>query len=433
MTPARRSRLLARAAAAAEVPVFLVRGHGAGDADARLRASRRLDLLDSPRAATVLVVAGRVAADFEEALARVHDQMAHPRATVWWTGEPAERVAEAWSHATVVGPDGDIEEAVVDAHRDLLAGRRISDPPLLPDVDPVPWRGIGPFGHGGTGMTGGVPFGRPMAGRADDRRDGLALDVVPVRLGPFLPLLPAGMVLAVTFAGDVVHDVTVTIATDLDGGQGAALPDGILAPFLAARSRPVAIADLELARARSHLRWLARFVHLHGLDGLARRVARTSLAGRLEAAELVGLGRRLDRPWVLGRTTRGVGALTGDEAAAWRGPVARASGLHADARSEAPSYVALEFEPVVHHGGDIRDRWRQRLAEAVQAVHLATRAGAATVEPGEPLELPVPPPPEDAAQRLAGMLVGAEWGDALAILASIDPDLTAAGTTAASR
>lgn len=432
MTPARRSRLLARAAAAAEVPVFLARGRGAGDADARLRASSRLTVLDSPRAATVLVVAGRVAADFTEALARVHDQMAHPRATVWWTGEHARGVTGAWSQATVVGPGGDIEGAIVDAHRDLLAGRRASEPALLPDVDPAPWRGVGPYGHGGTGMTGGVPFGRPMAGRADDRRDGLSLDVVPVRLGPFLPLLPAGMVLAVTFAGDVVHDVTISIATDLDSGLGAALPDGVLAPFLAARSRPVAIADLELARARWHLRWLARFVHLHGLGGLARRLARTSLADPPEAAELAGLARRLDRPWALGRTTRGVGVLTAGEAAVWGGPVARAAGLDADARSQAPSYVALRFAPVVHHAGDTRDRWRQRLAEAAQAVELAARAGVATVEPGEPLEVPAPPPPDDAAQRLAGMLVGAEWGDALAIVASIDPDLTAAGTAAAS-
>lgn len=431
MTSGRSPRLLVRAAARAEVPVFVARGLGAADVDARLRAAPRLTVLDSPRAATVLVVAGHVPSELAEAVARVHDQMAHPRATVWWTGDPGAGAPPGWPQATVIGPDGDIEAAVVAAHRHLLTGGRSSEPPLLPDVDPAPWRGVGPYGHGGTGMTGGVPFGRPMAGRGDDRRDGLTLDVVPVRIGPFFPPLPAGLVLEVTFAGDVVHDVTVsTPAGSGGGGSGAALPDHAAAPFLAAVARPVAIAEIELARARRHLRWLAWFLHLHGLDALTRRVAKASLACPQDPAELTRLARRLDRPWALGRTTRGVGAVTGEDAAAWGGPVARAAGLDADARSHAPSYAALGFEPVVHHAGDNRDRWRQRLAEAVQAVELAERAGIAMVEPGETLEPPAPPPPVDYRERLAGLLLGAEWGDALGIVASIDPDLAAAGTTA---
>lgn len=423
---------MARAAAAASVPVFVARGVGAADVDARLRASARVTVLDSPRAATVLVVSGHVPTDLAEPLARVHDQMAHPRVTLWWTGEPSSSPA-GWPHATVVGPDGDIEAAVVAAHRDLMSGVRGSEPAMLADVDPAPWRGVGPYGHGGTGMTGGVPFGRPMAGRDDDRRDGLTLDVVPLRIGPFLPLLPAGLTLQVTFAGDVVHNATLALPGGFDvGGSGAALPDDAAAPFLAAPTRPVAVAEIELARARQHLRWLARVVHLHGLDALARRVARASLAPP-DPTELSGLARRLDRPWALGRTTRGVGVLTGAEAAAWGGPVARAGGVAVDARSDSPSYAALGFEPIVHHSGDNRDRWRQRLAEAAQAAELAARAGAAMVEPGEPVEPPAPPPPEDVAGRLAGLLVGAEWGDALSILVSVDPDGAAARTTVASQ
>jgi len=406
------------------VPVFLARGLGAADVDARLRASTALTVVDSPRSATVMVVAGHIPAGLTEALARVHDQMAHPRATVWWTGDPAGGAPEGWARARVVGPNDDIEAAVVDAHRDLLPGGRASEPPLLPDVDPAPWRGVGPYGHGGSGMTGGVPYGRPMAGRGDDR-DGLSLDVVPLPVGPFLPALPACLVLEVTFAGDVVRDVTVPAAAD-GTGWGAALPDEAAAPFVAAIDRPVAIVDIERARARQHLRWLAWFLHLQGLDSLARWVARASRGELEESGELAALARWLDRPWVLGRTTRGVGAIAGAEAEAWGGPVARAAGVEADARARTASYVRLGFEPIVHHGGDVRDRWRQRAAEAVQAVAIAQRAGAATLAPGEALEPPVPPPPIDFRERLAGLLAGAEWGDAVSIVASLDPDLSAA-------
>ena len=76
--------------------------------------------------------------------------------------------------------------------RDDSGRRRLaSSPDALPDLDPAPWRGVGPFGQGGTGMTGGVPYGRPLAGRADDR-DGLKLDQLLVRVGPFLPPFPPG-------------------------------------------------------------------------------------------------------------------------------------------------------------------------------------------------------------------------------------------------
>lgn len=418
------SRWLRSAAARAQVPFFLARGLGAAGADARLRASTRLTILDSPRAATVLVVAGHVPTGLAEPLARVHDQMAHPRATVWWTGDATTGAPAGWTQAAMVGPEGDIEEAVVDAHRALLTGARPSDTPLLADVDPAPWRGVGPYGHGGKGMTGGLPYGRPMAGRGDDRRDGLSLDVVKVPVGPFLPHLPAGLTLEVTFAGDVVHDITMVAPPGPGGGGlGVPLPDNSARPFLVAADRAVPIAELELARARHHLRWLARLLHLHGLNAMARRIASTAVVVPDDPSELLALARRLERPWVLGRVTAGIGVIAGSDAAAWGGPIARAAGVAADARSRSTSYGALGFAPVVHAAGDNRDRWRQRLAEAVQAVELAGRAGTAVVEPGEPIEPPAAPPPADASERLAAVLLGVEWGDAVAIIASVDPDM----------
>ena len=430
MTAGSRPGVLARAAIRAEVPVFLARGLGAADAEARLRGSSRLVVLDSPRAATVLVVAGYIPTALAEPLARVHDQMANPRATVWWTGGPTGDAPAGWPQATMVGPGGDIEAAVVAAHRDVLSGARPSEAPLLVDVDPAPWRGLGPYGHGGTGMTGGVPYGRPMAGRGDDLRDGLTLDVVPLRIGPFFPHLPAGIVIEVTFAGDVVHHVTYVAPPGSDGGGlGAARADDAAAPFLAAAERPVPVAEIERARARNHLRWLARLLHLYGLDALARRVAKAASSVPRDPGDLVALARRLERPWVLGRATRGIGVITADDAAVWGGPVARAAGLPADARTGAPAYAALDFEPIVHADGDNRDRWRQRLAETVQAIELASRAGTAVLAPGEPVEPPASPGPADVGERLAALLVGAEWGDALATVASLDLDGRSAVTT----
>ena len=420
------ARFLGRVAAGAEVPVFLARGLGAADADARLRASPLVTLLDSPRAATVLVVAGFVPTELVEALGRVHDQMARPRATVWWTGDAAATTPSGWPEATIVGPYGDIEAVICAVHRELLIAQRASEAPVLPDTDPAPWRGVGPYGHGGTGMTVGVPFGRPMAGRADDRRDGLTLDVVRIAVGPFFPMLPAGLVLDVTFAGDVVHDVTVLAPPAMSaGGSGAVLPDDATAPFGEPLGRPVGIAEIVLTRARQHLRWLARFLHLYGLDSVACRVAKIAIAPAVNHDDLAALGRGLDRPWALGRSTRGVGVVAGEDAAAWGGAVARAAGVGRDARSEAPSYAKLGFEPIMHRAGDNRDRWRQRLAETEQAIVLAGRAGTAKAQPGETVEPPEPPAPADAAARLRTLLIGAEWGDAVATVASLDPRMEA--------
>lgn len=419
------SKTLARAAAAADVPVFVARGHGTGAADAVLRAALRLRVVDSPRHATVLLVAGHVPSALAEPLARVHDQLARPRATVWWTGGPPGEVLASWPAATTVGAGGDVVAAVVDAHRDLLGGTRSSDPPQLADVEPAEWRGVGPYGQGGSAMTGGVPYGRPMAGRADDR-DGLSLDVVPVTVGPFFPAFPPGLALKVAFAGDVVHDAEVTSWRRTGGaGTGAPLPDDALDPFLAAATgRRVAVAELELARARHHLRWLARLLHLYGLDAFARRAL--ALADRVApgaAGEVVALARRVERPWVLGRVTAGVGAITGDDAAAWGGPVARAAGMPHDVRTSSPAYAGLGFDPVRFAAGDARDRLRQRLAEAAQALDLAARAAGRVVEAGEPLEWPAPAVGDDLATALATVLAGLEWGDAVAAVASLDLDL----------
>lgn len=160
-------------------------------------------------------------------------------------------------------------------------------------------------------------------------------------------------------------------------------------------------------------------------------MARASLGALPDAGQLTALGRRLDRPWALGRVTRGFGVVAGADAAAWGGPTARAAGFDVDARAHSPAYAGLGFEPVLHGAGDIRDRWRQRLAETAQAVELAARGASTALEPGEPLEPPAPPAPADAESRLAALIVGAEWGDAVVTISSVVADPFGVETPAA--
>lgn len=422
-----RSALL-RLAVDAPVLVFAVAGVGAREAVQRLRLSEELRLVDTPRAASVLLVAGGVPDALAEPLARVHDALPHPRCTVWWgLGARPDGVVARFPNPVLVADDA--VAAIVGAQRDLLVGRRRSDPPILPDLDPTPWRGVGPYGQGGSGMTGGTPYGRPMAELGADR-DGLRLDVVPGTVGPFFPRFPPGLVLDVTLAGDVVVDAAVGPNPFSGAGAAGLMPRPGLRPFPRALSEPVSVAELEVARAREHLRWLADALIAHGLPALGTRAVR--LAARVgpgDGASVRALARALSWTQVLRWSTAGVGRIAGEDAASIGGPVARAAGVVEDARTEDPAYRALGFEPVVHRDGDVAARWRQRLAEAAQALDLAARAGDRRTEPTGRVESPrgVLAPGSAPTARLLPLLPrlvrGLEWGDAVATVVSLDLDL----------
>ena len=425
-------RWLVRLASSAPVRLFAIEASDPPVSVDDLRAHGDLRLLQSPRSANVLLVAGRLPAALHDSFRRVHDMMSHPRATVW--ARPivtAETAFPPLPLATVIEPGEDIVSTVRRVQRDLLTGERLSEPALLPDEEPAPWRGVGPYGQGGTGMTGGAPYGRPMTGRAADR-DGLELDQLSVRVGPFFAPFPSGLTLDVRLQGDVIQEVTIApnpfmAPADVTSADGRGVAQD---PF-----RRVLIAEIEVGRARHHLRWLAHALGVHGLEMLARRVlGLLSTVGPSTRVEVVALRRQLEATRTLMWATAAVGVLPPPllDGPAARGPVARASGLRHDARLTDANYASFGYEPVTHADGDVRARWRQRLAEIVQSLDLAQQAGNRHVDRVEGVEAPRGPVLEEAAavdaqlKLLPRILPGMEWGDAVATVVSLDLDLRVA-------
>lgn len=417
---------LGRLAADAPVPVFAVAGSGARDAVQDLRLRPELRLFDTPRPAAILLIAGTLPESFNRPLAHIHDTMAHPRATLLWSGNGRWHPAlPGVADPILIG--GDPVAATVAVYRDLIAGRRPSEPPILPDVDPAPWRAVGPYGQGGSGMTGGVPYGRPMAELGPDP-DGLRLDVLPLAVGPFFPRFPTGLIVDVRLAGDLVLDATIP---DPITGSVDIAPRAGLEPFLRALTEPVSIAELELARARDHLRWLSDALTAHGLAALGLRALRIATNVRPGDGPTIRRFARLVRgTQVMRWSTRGIGRLVRDDLAGLGvGPVARAAGLAEDVRLEDPAYRAVGFEPIFGQRGDAAARLELRLAEAAQSLDLAARSGdrrtglVGRVEsPRGRLERG-----SAASDRLLALIPQVlheiEWGDAVTTLVSLDIDL----------
>lgn len=422
--------VLAGLAGQAPARVFPVVGSGARDSVDRLRSDPRLCFVDSPRAASLLLVAGDLPEPLRRPAQSVHDEIPHPRATVWWPLSGSGPVQSSFPGALVVREHEDVGGALARVQAALLDGRHAPDPDLLPDVDPAPWRGVGPYGQGGKGMTGGVPYGRPLAERAPDR-DGLELDQLQVAIGPFFPPFPPGLVLDLKLQGDVIQAATVDGNAFAGSGRAAGMAPHALSPFVLALTRPVPIAELELARARHHLLWLGHALRVHGLYALGRRAYR--LAWHIQpdhAGPVAAFGRCLERTRFLSWATAGVGVTDAASLAPVApGPVSRAAGIAQDARLLDPAYAVLGFTPVIQHEGDARARWRQRLAEAVQALELAARVAGRSTTPVGRVEAPrgtLTPDASPAAGLLAllpQLLTGLEWGDAVTTLVSLDLDL----------
>ncbi|GMQ93399.1 MAG: hypothetical protein BMS9Abin12_0876 [Acidimicrobiia bacterium] len=410
---------IAHLAKTGEVPVFAVVGGGYRSAIHRLRLAEGIHIVATPRHAAVLLIAGTLTEAAAESVARVHDQMAGPRVTVGW-GHPEPTVVPIGARAT--GDVSDIATVVRRQFHDVVIGTIPSEPPLLPDVDPVEWRGVGPYGHGGAGMTGGTPYGRPLPLRAPDR-DNLELDQLPVTVGPWFAGFPPGLAMRVSLQGDVAQAVEVVTNDIVSAG-----PAGV---FARALREPMPIRDLEMARARHHLEWMADALLIAGVDRLAVRADRLAEAlgpGDVEPVErlMKAVGRSLLHPMTL----RNVGVFPPDVEIAGLGPVARSSGIPDDRRTSEQGYRDIDFQPVTHRTGDAWARFSQRAAEASQAVDLARRAGNRSAFGNGEVEAPdglhrlgEPSPADMSISMLDRVLSGTEWGDLVTIVQSLDIDM----------
>jgi hypothetical protein len=263
-------------------------------------------------------------------------------------------------------------------------------------------------------MMGGMPYGRAMPMTADGR-DGLALDRLPLTLGPWLAGLPSGCHLEVGLQGDVLEEASVWYA--------------VARPML---TLPVSVADVESLRARTLLGWLADLVDSAGLSALARRCSRVALDATPDG--VADLRRRLDRRWALPVATDGVGALdVQDVTGQGLGWLARSRGVDEDARRDDPAYADLGLVAPTDRGADVTGRWRTWLDEAAEALRLAAAAGQRRTEHPELPWGPASTDREDRAAthgRLASQLLqGAELGRAMLTLASL-PTACDAGITA---
>lgn len=408
-------RRLGSLAESAPVAVFPVVGAGARADVARLRLRPEVELVDSPRHADVLLVAGEFVPGEVPGLAQVHDQLAPPRGTVRW----GERLDGLDPSTPTIGTQDEVVAAIGSVASGLYRDPSISESPLLPDVDPVDWRGVGPYGHGGTGMTGGTPYGRPMVERAPDR-DGLELDQLPVTVGPWIGSLPPGMTIHMKLQGDIIQEAEV-----LELVAGPYCPD----LFTLALSSPQRVEDMELARASHHLVWLGEALRVHGLPALGLRALRLSQKlGPDSARSVRRLIQTVRRSGIFQLALRGVGTLP-DSGLDGLGPVSRAHGREDDARLDEPAYRELGFTTITHEGGDAAARWRQRLGEIDQSLDLAGRAGALTAFGAGVVESPRGRIEPEGAQpssllkgRLAVWLTGLEWGDAVTTIWSLDLD-----------
>ncbi len=339
----------------------------------------------------------------------------------------------------------------------------------------------GPSGSHGHGQSDGNEHGEDgmddmMAIVGEPSPDGLIMERLRIRYGPFGVPFPGGLLVDASLDGEAVREVRIdalegpeVVSTERPGSPDPLAPVAWRMAIDMAHDQSVneldCLARIELERALSHLAWLRSLSRLLGwrrmtrqagvvLDGLnairhemnAAAVDHESVETLLHGAassisRLVASltkGRLLD--WRL--AGRGVVSAGAAEEAGLGGPNARASGLRKDQRSGCPVYRRIGFEPLLEQGGDAAARTLLRAREASQSIDLARRAllrltGETGISPGERVAVEGPrgalvaetgrthwkleAPGASCARRVAvESMIGESWQDALAILASFD-------------
>lgn len=234
----------------------------------------------SPADADVLAVCGQLSQRFTGAVDRIWAQMPGPRARV-----------------DVLQPDR--ADPALDAARDWLLDddRQREDARSRPTV-PVQ---AGQMDHGQMDMAG--PGGLALASGGPDR-DGLAMDVLHVPLGPILPHWPSGLVLRCALQGDVI---TAADAELIDPPETPR--PGLSSPTGAAALRCDAVADLLALAGWDALATKARRVRDRLVDGPGPDPADSAV---------VEIGTRMTRSRTLRWALQGLGTVGDDLLIAYR-------------------------------------------------------------------------------------------------------------------
>lgn len=419
---------------------------GVGPARAALEAAAHSGWLreDDPHAADVLVIAGVPGELLAAALRELREQLPRSTATLWVT-HPAEAIPAALA-------------ASLASTAPLLA-TRLGDSASLATLRTAA-RQLTTSAGGAPSTAGLTAPGGParlveIAGESD-----LATEDLVLSLGPVHPALATPLRLVLALDGEQVRHVV------REAGYGQRpLPPGLDerdalawrcdpdAPATAALAATLlwdggemreAAARAEQERAGVLLRSCARHLELLGMipAGRALRVLAAHAARREEtesvALATVAAARSTPARLAARLRMRGVGRMSRERATSLglSGPAARASGLRTDARADgtlAPLYAAAGFTiETAEEAGDDAARWRQRLAEAAQALRLAAalrRAPEMRTDPSERVELESPrgrlvatladgtvtigSPSRALLGALAGALAGARYADAL--------------------
>lgn len=273
------SRLERLAARSAHVLVVEVPGHWQIRATVeRTVLGRGWTLAVSPADADVLAVCGAPGPQVGEAVEQVWHQMPGPRVRVdvRHRDEVATRLDEA--HVRLLDTSHHRNDALSrPAAQDLLADG---------DMD------HGDMDHGDMEMS---PGGIPLAESGEDR-DGLEMDVLNVRLGPFLPHWPAGLVLRCALQGDVITEAEAELLDDRMPYDVS--PSADVARRMDNIAALLALAGWEDAAAEARL--IRDSLLDDGQDaGSSARTAR--------------LDRRVRRSWVLRWSLRGIRPLSEED------------------------------------------------------------------------------------------------------------------------
>ncbi len=260
--------------------------------------------------------------------------------------------------------------------------------------------------HGDTGFMSMVDVTKDLP----RSRDGLQMEWIDAPFGPFFPGLPGGLLLSLTLDGDAVaHSETRSLIANTEllqhspmGCESFVNHISLLEPLSPVSFRQLAclalenaamlklpgnksiarIGALERERITSHLNWLALFAQQTGYDWLLRRAAKLQL--KIQKADfkqlmdlkpdILKLIKKLHRAPLLKSRLKGIGVLAPDDSLC--GPVARASGIKNDTRTDDEFYTMLDFKMAGKSNGDVYARMLVHLDEIASSLALIETAGS---------------------------------------------------------